>query len=199
MQRYFRQKCVSNFVAARSIKKLFSSSVWKSLTGLHLTFTPSNTFGINWNTRPKHPTSVLDLTDVFVSEWEQLNTAGYQHVVECLKSGGCYSARLMPMVLEGYVQQSHIAGMFRCPHTLFRCPHTLSHIVYFSVEHALTNCKTDKNDAHIKGESQNDWDRMTENNKTDNRKSTFHSGNIYELNYFSPQVKYLKIMISHLP
>jgi hypothetical protein len=43
-----RRFCASNFVA----EMVLSRSVWKNLTGLHraLTSTPSNTFGINWNT-----------------------------------------------------------------------------------------------------------------------------------------------------
>ncbi len=51
--------------------------VWKNLTGLHrsLTSTPSNTFGMNV-TQNLSVTSVLDLTDALVSEWDQIPAAG---------------------------------------------------------------------------------------------------------------------------
>ena len=63
--------------------------VWKNLTGLHrgLTSTPSNTFGMNWNTDCEpgliNPTSVPDLTNALVAEWKS-PAAMFQHLVESL-------------------------------------------------------------------------------------------------------------------
>ena len=34
--------------------------------------------------RPNHPTSVFDLTNVLVAEWEHIPAAMFQHLVECL-------------------------------------------------------------------------------------------------------------------
>lgn len=64
--------------------------------------------------RPYHPTSVLDLTNALVAELEKICAAKFQILMESLKQkgGGCYSSKLMPMVLECHVQHSHIGVMF---------------------------------------------------------------------------------------
>ena len=61
--------------------------MWKNLTGLHraLTSTPSNTFGMNWNTNlePGLIAQHQCLTSLMlVTEWKQVPTAMFQHLVE---------------------------------------------------------------------------------------------------------------------
>jgi hypothetical protein len=69
-------------------KKCMLRIVWNNLTGLlrALTSTPSNTFGMNWNTdcELNLPTSVPNLTNAFVTEWNQVSSAMIQYLVESL-------------------------------------------------------------------------------------------------------------------
>ena len=69
----------------RSIQKWFvKMEVWKNFTGLHkaLTSTPSNTFGMNWNS--DYEPGQTDLTNALVTEWVQVSAAMFQNVVESL-------------------------------------------------------------------------------------------------------------------
>ncbi len=51
-----------------------------------------------------------------MSEWEQMPAAGSTSGGN-QRSGGCYSNTVMPMILEWYVQDSHMGRMLVCPHT----------------------------------------------------------------------------------
>ena len=95
----FRQHGASSFVFGegpilsqhdnKSKINVFLILVWKNLTGLHraLNSTPSNTFGMNWNSdcepgliaQHQCPTSLM-----LVAEWKQVPAAMFQHLVESL-------------------------------------------------------------------------------------------------------------------
>ena len=107
------------------VHKARSRSVWKNLTGLHraLISTPSNTFGMNWNTdcKPGLIAQHQCLTSrMLMAEWKQVPAAMFQHLVESLPR------RVEAVIAAQGRDQLHInAHEFgkRCSSS--RCPHIL--------------------------------------------------------------------------
>ena len=109
----------------------FLNLMRKNSTGLHraLTSTPSNTFRMNWSTRCEpglitHHQCGTSLMLLWLNGTKSLQPASkiwwkaWNQKIE-----GCYSSRLMLMVLERQVQQLYIGEM---------CLHTFDHVLNVS-------------------------------------------------------------------
>lgn len=112
----------------RSIKKWFSTSVWKNLFGLHraLTLTLVNTFGINWNITQHLWFSSLMLL------WLKGNKSLQPGCGKPSYKGGSCSCSIAMSVVLGIT--------YGCPHAFFGCSRTFGNHVYlqYSVRNVVS-------------------------------------------------------------